>query len=855
VTSSVAHPTTAVRWTRNILVAGYLVFAGFGLLSPEQPRVFWTVLLPLVPVAIVVMGFSTWRRICPLAAFGDAGRRLNRGRQRRVPPWLESWFFPVTFALLLAMLVLRLVATNGDRLWLAGLLAGLAVAAAATNAVFTGKTWCNFFCPVGLVERIYTEPNSLRSTPNSQCAQCTACKRHCPDIDQENAYWKDLATTGRRMAVYAFPGLVLAFYVYYWLRHGDWEAYFDGRWTRSPADAELVLGPGLFFAPQVPALLAATLTLLAFSAASYGLLRLLEAGLGGVVPDPERRRHLVLALAAFAAFNLFYVFAGAPTLRRVPGGTRAVAFTAPLVGTLFLVKRWRRTPQRFIRERGAMGLLRAWPFEEPPPNDPGEVYGWIRASQHAREKDLAAYANTVRDMLADGLVRSGELRLLEGVRKQLGISEREHEQVLARLSEEERHLFEEGAAPGVETRAQLDGYRTALAEALLRAASEDEIEELRERLGVRPEDHRTVLERIRGASGELLSRARRQLERALRLRRDLATIGATEPTAARIFLCHLLVKAREESVDRLFELLEIAGDGPVIQALHRRLLFGDQAQRDQALKVLPLACPGAEGLVRDLEPLVSSSSPSGAGVDPGGEAQTLGRLLGERNPYLRAGAAWAAAEVSDDSLRAPLARAREDGHPLVRETARRFADVPGAVGRGNAERVQGAEGERDTSSRSGPSSLSAIEIMHFLHVVPFFADLDPGDLYDISSLGLEETIAPPEAICEEGDIESDALFVVVSGEAVVLGKGKGSPEAERARAILGRGEVIGELSILDGSPRSATVRPQGGPVRVLRIPGQSLRGSLLRRPRVARSLLGVLTGRVRRLYGQAAETG
>src|SRR5512139_3851108 len=258
--------TPARRRTRDVLVAGYLAVVGIGLVSDTQPRVFWTILLPLLPVGIVLMGFHVWRSVCPLAFFGQLGRRLNRGPQRRVPPWLERWFFPATFAVLLASLVLRLVATNGDRLWLSGLLVGLALAALATNAIYTGKTWCNFVCPVGFVERVYTEPRSLRSGPSSQCGPCTACKLHCPDIDQENAYWKDVASAGRRLAIYAFPGLVLGFYTYYWLRHGDWEAYFDGRWTRHPADAALLLGSGFFFAPRVPAVVAATLTLVAFSA-------------------------------------------------------------------------------------------------------------------------------------------------------------------------------------------------------------------------------------------------------------------------------------------------------------------------------------------------------------------------------------------------------------------------------------------------------------------------------------------------------------------------------------------------------------------------------------------------------------
>jgi CRP-like cAMP-binding protein len=827
--------TPALRRTRGALVAGYAAFAGLGLVSDAQPRVFWTMLLPLLPVGIVLMGFYAWRNVCPLAFFGQMGRRLNRGPQRRVPPWLERWFFPVTFAILLASLVLRLVATNGDRLWLSALLVALALAAFSTNAIYTGKTWCNFVCPVGFVERVYTEPRSLRSGGNSQCDPCTACKRHCPDIDQENAYWKDVMSSGRRLAIYAFPGLVLGFYTYYWLRHGDWEAYFDGRWTRHPVDAALVAGEGFFFAPRVPAVLAATLTLVAFSAASYLLFRLLEAAVRGGGVNGERSRHLGLALAAFTAFNLFYVFAGAPSLRRLPGGTRAAAFVAPVVGTLFLLQRWRRTPEHFIGERGAARLLRSWPFEEPPPRDASEVYGWIRASRHARERDVAAYAATVREMIADGLVRPGELRLLEGIRRQLGISEREHEQILARLTEEERHLFEEGAASGVEAHAQLEGYQVALAEAMLRPAKEEELDELRRSFGVSSGDHQKVLARIREASGELLSRARRQLERARRLRVDLAAIGATEPTAARVLLCYLLARARDESIDRFLELLEAAGDGPVIQSLRRRLFVTDPAQREPALRVLALACPGADELVRELEPIVAGRPLTTAELAGEGVARTLARLLEEANPYLRAGAVWAAAGHTEESLEGPLARAPEDDHPLVRETAARF----------------GAGGRADERER--PTSLSSIETMHFLHAAPFFADLDPSDLYDLSQFAIEETIVPPATICEAGDAGSDALFVLVSGKAAVVGLGPGDPaEAERTIATLGRGDLVGELSVLDGSPRSTTVRPEGGPVRVLRIPGPSLRGTLLHRPRAAQSLLGVLAGRMRRLVQQGA---
>jgi hypothetical protein len=816
-----------LRGTRDLLVAGYVAVVALGLVSASQPRIFWTMLLPLLPVGIVLMGFHVWRTICPLAFFGELGRRLNRGSQRSVPAWLERWFFPVTFGILLALLVLRLVATNGDRFWLAGLLVALALAAAVTNAVFTGKTWCNFLCPVGFVERVYTEPRSLRTTANSQCPTCTACKRHCPDIDQENAYWKDVGGTGRQLAVYAFPGLVLSFYVYYWLRHGDWEAYFDGRWTRRPVDAALVLGSGFFFAPRVPALLAATLTLVAFSLVSCLLFLLLERALVGRSGNAERGRHLGLAIAAFSAFNLFYLFAGAPSLRRLPGGARVVAFVAPLLGTLFLVKRWQRTPEQFIAERGAARLLRHWPFDEPPPKQANEVYGWVQAGRHAREKSVAGYAATVRNMVADGLVGPGELRLLDVVRQQLGISEREHEQVLAGMSEDERQRLELGG--GIETQVQLEGYQVALAELLQRTAPEEEIDELRRSFGVDAGRHATALARARGESGELLSRARRRLERARQLHDDLAVVGATEPTPARLFLCYLLGRARDERLSRLIELLETLGDAPVIRSLRRKLFDPDPAQRAPALKVLALACPAAEGLVHDLEPLLAGDSRVSAPPAADAEIRTLARLLDESSPYLRAGAAWAAVSLADGALAPALARARDDEHPLVRETAL-------------------LAGSSSPAEGDWPASLSSIETMYFLHAAPFFADLDPGDLHELSQFAIEETFHPPTAICEAGDTRTDALFVVVSGQAAVLGRGSGDGGAAgRPVATLGRGDLIGELSVLDASPRSATVLPEGGPVRVLRIPGPSLRSALLSHPRVAQSLLGLLAGRLRRM--------
>ncbi|HET9331958.1 MAG TPA: cyclic nucleotide-binding domain-containing protein [Gemmatimonadota bacterium] len=836
-----AKAVGSTPWQRGIraaLVVGYAGAIAVGLTTDSLPRYFWTMLLPLLPVSIVLMGFPNWRRVCPLAFFGEVGRSLNRGTQRRVPKWFERWFYLVTFAFLLSMLVLRLVATNGDGRWLAGLLVGLALAAALTNWIFTGKTWCNFLCPVGLVERIYTEPNSLPEVSNSQCVRCTACKKHCPDIDQENAYWQDVTSPTRKLAMFAFPGLVLSFYTYYWLRHGDWEAYFDGRWTRLPVTADLVAGAGFFFAPQVPAIGAALATLLAFSAASYGVFLGIEAILGRSVVDAERRRHLALTIAAFVAFSIFYFFAGAPSLRKLPGGTRTVAFAAPLIATLFAIKRGRRTRERYIQEKGAVKLLRNWPFEDPPPQDAGEVYAWIKAGEHAREQYLTAYTNTVREIIADGLVGRGELRFLDEIRNQLGITPREHEKVIERLSEEERRLFEQRGV-GVEERAQLEGYKTALAAALLRRASASELTELQRAFGVSPEAHAGVLEQMRGESGALLARARGQMEHALAVRRDLTTLGAPDQPGAAGLLSYLLTRELEAAISRVLEFLEIAGDAERVQALRPGLLAPEVDIRGSALRQLAEACPGSEALVAELEPLILDRSRMPTDADLQARAGTLDRLAQAPDPYIRAAAVWAAG-TDRGAPRSIVSRSLEDSHPLVRETAalcvRRAEDGP-------------------ESSDDRFSSLATIEKMQFLREVPLFAHLDPEDLEDLSRLTEDEIVTLPEVLCEEGEMDADAVFIIVDGLASVLLRARtaSGEEIDREVAVLGAGEVVGELSLLDGSPRMATVRPKDGPLRVLRIPGHMFRSRLLHRPRVAQPLLATLARRLRLLSQRVAD--
>ena len=63
-------------------------------------------------------------------------------------------------------------------------------------------------------------------------------------------------------------------------------------------------------------------------------------------------------------------------------------------------------------------------------------------------------------------------------------------------------------------------------------------------------------------------------------------------------------------------------------------------------------------------------------------------------------------------------------------------------------------------------------------------------------------------------------------EAVRVRTGEDATESDREVASLRAPEIVGELALVDGSPRSATVRARSASLRLLRIPGAAFRARL-----------------------------
>lgn len=87
--------------------------------------------------------------------------------------------------------------------------------------------------------------------------------------------------------------------------------------------------------------------------------------------------------------------------------------------------------------------------------------------------------------------------------------------------------------------------------------------------------------------------------------------------------------------------------------------------------------------------------------------------------------------------------------------------------------------------------------------VPFFEGLTREALALIARVATEESHATGTRLFQYGD-PGDKLFVILEGKVRISREVAGM--GEEALAVLGAGEVFGELSLLDESPRSADAR-------------------------------------------------
>jgi CRP/FNR family cyclic AMP-dependent transcriptional regulator len=124
--------------------------------------------------------------------------------------------------------------------------------------------------------------------------------------------------------------------------------------------------------------------------------------------------------------------------------------------------------------------------------------------------------------------------------------------------------------------------------------------------------------------------------------------------------------------------------------------------------------------------------------------------------------------------------------------------------------------------------------------IPMFSLLDDDERAALAELMKEESFAANKSIYNLGD-QADSLYIVLRGRVQVFVK-----DDVGENIVLGEaesGEVFGEISLLDGGPRNATVTME--PCEVLRLDRECLQKLISGHPHSALDLLTVVGRRLR----------
>jgi HEAT repeat protein len=195
-------------------------------------------------------------------------------------------------------------------------------------------------------------------------------------------------------------------------------------------------------------------------------------------------------------------------------------------------------------------------------------------------------------------------------------------------------------------------------------------------------------------------------------------------------------------------------------------------------------------------------------------------------PWLKAVALYAIAHAlpavqHDPTLQAAVTGATTAADPLVQETA---AWVKLRLNNGAVD------------SRGGAGLLLTVEKVLILQRVEIFAAMPATILVEIAA-HLQEQFTPAGAIIFRQGAPGESIYFIVTGAVEAL-------DGERVFTQMGEGEIFGEMALLDGEPRTATIRTTA-PTHLLSLDQAPFYELMDEHIAMARGVIAVLAQRLR----------
>jgi hypothetical protein len=764
---------------------------------------------------------------------------------------------------------------------LALMLLGILSAALVVGFLWGGKSWCNYFCPVGVVQRIYTQPHGLLdsrphikivSLPQSMCrtpakngdrSACVACAPSCPDIDLEKSYWDGISDARLQNIYFGFFGLIWGFYCYFFLYSGNWAYYFSGIWTHEPNQLQQLWAPGLYINDHligIPKIFAVPLVLALFTAFGIalgkGILSLYQYTRMkfGLINNPETINHQALIVSAYLSINSFYFFGGRPTIALLPLPiARLIDVLIVGLTTLWLIQAWRHSSLRYKHEGLAQVFLRQ--LRALKADLSAFLGGRSLEELNAEEINIIAMApglqseelrlSTYRDLLQEFSSAGGSPQILAKIRDaqlQLNISVAEH---LALTRELQVFLPYAGTASeivggmGDDRIISLMGYRQALLDLLADSNHQPnpaQIEKLCSLYQVSAKEHELIMDQITigkddgnrllyarldeladfAAIHVLLRQQRGKSHEWDRIAKVYATQIDRESKQVLIrFLAALRASQGSSDAEAFASLASIYVGSAMDEVLETRLPTEPHLMWYQALQESLVIClAGGHG--------TDKASDNGQAKILGGLPR-LHDLMADHSravQYLMVQIQSAPDCIAAMAYRLLLAIEPQKAKQIAQD---RLSDS-----------VQDLDFLREALNQSSTSNIhagdmSALDKFLWLAQAPLLKGVPLERIAEIAKGCESHTYEHGAVVIREGDAPDNAIFLV-----------DGRLSVERGGKVVGAieaGSLTGELGLLSGQPRRATLRVSTPHAHALTLSGEELNALIERDHRVANSLL------------------
>jgi hypothetical protein len=306
------------------------------------------------------------------------------------------------------------------------------------------------------------------------------------------------------------------------------------------------------------------------------------------------------------------------------------------------------------------------------------------------------------------------------------------------------------------------------------------------------------------------------------------TLADLEKGSVHPLLLDALAAGIQRDQDRVLALVALLYPRLALEPLRQAMIQTDARLRANAIELIENVAQAEKDV---LVPYVGGSAAERQDAarllgitsqDPDAHVETL---LGSPDSWIRLCALASAGLSGLPGMRLRIEAALSSPDPLFRDTARHALGTPAAG---------------DGQKREGESRmpLAPLEKVLFLKQVSLFREIPAEDVAALLPIAEEVSFQTGDVVIREGD-KGDALYLIVEGSIGISAGGVATGKH------LGSRDVIGELSILTGDPRSVTCTAESE-VLALRIHREPFWQLMRERPEVPIGLVKILTGYIKK---------